>query len=308
MALPSLFSKKECRTQCAIATATYRKNSSDNEDSFAHVSKPGIPHNVVALADGIGSKEKSKEAAEIVTNFIKQQFTQVRLPAVYNPSWEKIYKRIRQHLRQYTQSPYVLGNGGRDMDDLFATTLLIACEWGDYFDISYVGNGVVIHIRPCFQFLNEEIPPQSISYHLNPHTVAQQGKEALYRFISPNGSDAQVTPTVLRLKKDLLQGDIIIVATDGLDSADQANVGQTDDGLWVQVPEILMRLYQLIRSFLSVAHLPETSLQIMLESFLATLRNEEKLKDDTTIGILITGEVFDYQLKHAADFAAKGGS
>jgi len=169
--------------------------------------------------------------------------------------------------------------------DQFGTTLLIAIETKQSFKIGYLGNGSIFHIKGNFEnCLSESRPTPTCAVNLlNPHSIQKDGKETLTGYLSPI---LFYEPSIIELYKDKVNGDILILTTDGLGSNDQIQLGKDGSGIWWSRTEMwLPELLKKIKCALQNDSKPGT-----LKSFLNEMKINKKLDDDTTIGLMITNK------------------
>jgi hypothetical protein len=177
------------------------------------------------------------------------------------------------------------------------TTLLCALELENEFLIAYSGNGSIWHTKGSFNKFspNRYLPWNSINL-LNPHCSEEDGKAALYRYISV--SDAQYLPTVIRLSKNLFTpGDIIIVTSDGVYSSDQVQIGKDEsETVWIRSEESMPILYSELSDFLkkNPKETKNEDLEFALNVFLENLKTKNYMHDDTTLGVIITEKAIDF--------------
>jgi PPM family protein phosphatase len=278
---------------CSIASLT---NKSENQDcsSIFHNSKLGI--NGLAIADGIGSFKNAKEASEFAVNFIK--FAIEELNSLEDLNFEFLFKRTKERMIE------VFCSDTENTTETYGTTLLVILEYelNNYHQIkfAYVGNGSIWHLRGNFNHFNESqlLPWNSINY-LNPHSIQQDGKDALYKLISVSPKFEEAIPTVFNLRSDENFGDIFMVCTDGIYSYDQIQIGKDNIGkTWISGETSMALFYSYLNKYFKIQDAQDSGeLTQVLEDYLKRLNETEELDDDATLGVLILPKVFEYQNK-----------
>lgn len=245
----------------------------------------------IAVADGVGSTKNAKGASLFCMQSLREYFSKEEIPVQGTSVWiETIFQRTQ---KKWLEEKVEIGN----------TTLLTAAISTKYIStqihIGYVGNGAIFHVRGNFRELKNQnnlvFPWNAINY-LNPHTLENKdGKESLYKYISNiEGTENKAIPSRIALLQDDDFGDIIILMTDGIFSNDQIAFGNNSSGVWQKVDEKLQKLFELIRDFLESNILTSDTLQKKLKDYLENLKNEKKIDDDASIGILITSQAIKY--------------
>ena len=299
-------------TICAVASATYRQHPADNQDAVRTADCPVRGLRAVVVADGLGSQEHAglgaRWAVDIVAHLIESA------PALA-PEWEpahawsekemrNLFVQARQGLRERAEAYCAEEDIDCDRENSFGTTLLIAIETETTVWLGYVGNGAIWHIRGGFNdFLENQYLPWNALNYLNPHTLQNsQGKEALYRLISPSDED-ESEPTILQLQKDSAYGDILVICTDGIHSNDQVHIGRTKDGtIWQKAEPPILRFFEALSELFvksSPAELTDVRLQTALRKYLERLCADGLLDDDSSLGVIMTSAALHYQDQRA---------
>lgn len=243
----------------------------------------------IAVADGVGSTKNAKGASSFCMQSLGEYFSEHPTLNLSSKWIEDLFKKIQS---KWVKQKVEIGN----------TTLLtasIAEPFRDKIHIGYVGNGAIFHIRGNFRELKNQnnlvFPWNAINY-LNPHTLENKdGKETLYKYISNNkDTEGKAMPSTIELFQDDNFGDIIILMTDGIFSNDQIAFGNNSSGVWQKVDEKLQKLFELIRDFLEGNIFSAEILQKKLQTYLEELKNNKKIDDDASIGILITSQAIKY--------------
>lgn len=276
----------------AVSTETKKAENQDFADCFI-----GDSYNAVFLADGLGSYKYAKKSSEIVVNFFKEKAELMgSSESVKNsvPSaFQQVYKEAKQKLIDYANETF--SEEERKEDNLLGTTAITLVETENRIKIAYVGNGAIWHIRGNFnEFPESYLFPWNAINILNPHTIPEKGKEALYKLISDSADFNESMPSVIEIDKDKVIGDIIMICTDGIFSADQVKAGKNDKGIWVKYENSMMEFFKHISHYFKTATLYDNnSLLEIIKLYLAEIK--PTLDDDATIAVLLTKEVLAYQ-------------
>lgn len=256
-------------------------NKSENQD--AHIEL----ENAIIVADGLGSLSFAGEASQIVVQSIHAEL-------LYNI--EKSEKTDFNLIFENAKSKLILQatETGNDANH-YGTTVIVALDREKVLEIAYAGNGAIWHIKGNFnEFPSTYLFPWNAINLLNPHSIPQGGKEALYRLISANSSFQEAEPSIITLKKDDFFGDILMICTDGVFSNDQLNMGNNSAGKWIKFEETMNIFFQNIKLFFEeVAEPSRESLSDFITNYLEAIK--PIIDDDASVGILITPQVLNYQ-------------
>ncbi len=280
-----------------VASTTYRKDPSENQDAVATADNPRCGLRAVIVADGLGSQAHAGLGAQWAVEAAAASIAGV--PGMDACTLRQLFAQARVHVKQKA-AEYCAREGIQvDPEQSFGTTLIVAVESMAELWLGYVGNGGLWHLRGNFNDLspNHYAPWNALNY-LNPHTVQNEmGKEALYRMISISARDEEAQPAILCLGKDFEYGDIVMTCTDGIFSHDQVNVGRTKDGTtWIKMEPPMLRFFATLNGFFS---LPENTtdgaLSAALRAYADELRTEHLLDDDASLGVIVTAPTVRYQ-------------
>lgn len=286
-----------------IACATNTNKSSINQDYCVTLKNSNIGISGVVVADGIGSHFKSEIAAKFCSIKLKEILE--GLIDINELSFEKHFKDIKLALIEYAKNTDEFDFSSIDKSQSLGTTLICVIDCGETYQIAYAGNGSVWQIDGRFNKFGKNfyLPWNSINL-LNPHSIEQEGKAALYRYLSV--SDTQHRPTVLILSKNQFSpGEILIATTDGVFSNDAVPIGKdANNTLWIKGEETLPILYNHLSNFLSASprDAKNEDLEFTLNQFLDELKEKSIMHDDTTIGAIISERTIDY---HQTEFEKK---
>ena len=256
-------------------SVTNKHSEESNQDAVAIVRNRFQNLNAVIVADGIGGLANGGDAARIAVSVAKDLLSSDR-PIDIN----EVFANVQLSLHHIVKS-----RADNIELDQFGTTLLIATETKESFKVGYLGNGSIYHIRGNFEnCLNESRPTPTCAVNLlNPQSIQKDGKETLTGFISPI---LLCEPSIIEIFKDKVNGDILIVTTDGLGSNDQIQLGKDGSGIWWSRTEMwLPELLKKIKFAIQNDSKPGT-----LKNFLNEMKANKKLDDDTTLGLIITNK------------------
>lgn len=281
-----------------IACATDSNKSGTNQDFCVTLENSKIGISGFIVADGIGSHFKSELAAEFCSNKLKEILES--LSDINELNFEKHFKDVKLALIDYAKNSDEFDFNSIEKSQSLGTTLICVIDCGKTYQIAYVGNGSVWLIDGRFNKFGKNfyLPWNSINL-LNPHSIEQEGKAALYRYLSV--SDVQYRPTILILgKNQFIPGEILIATTDGIFSNDAVQIGKDENNtLWIKVEETLPILYNHLSNFLSAnpSNAKNEDLKLKLNQFLKELKEKSIMHDDTTIGAIISELTIDYHQK-----------
>ena len=279
------------RSLAAVASFTRKKA---NQDSFAVVHNHHNGMTGVVVADGVGSFYGSRDASVVVSTAIKSHLeADMPISAV---NLKQAFAGARSVLSDFIDVRAEQLPANVDPRNAHGTTALCAVDAGDSFKIAYVGNGCILHLRGDFDQVSPgRLLPSNIANLLNPHCHWHQGRGMLARIISPTTSDAESTPTVLEFSPDELLGDILVVASDGIYSYDDVQIGKDSQGeVFIEAKRSIVWLYEALSDFLR-GGLTEWALESCLQSYLARLNQNQLVDDDCTVAVLISGRALRYR-------------
>lgn len=274
----------------AFATITPK---SENQDDCNAVSVNNL--NSVFVADGLGSYLYAKEASKQVISYLTSNVSTIDVQQSKNtiPNFTTIFKNTKDKLIEFANDFYI--TNPKQEENNLGTTLLVAFENESKLIFSYVGNGGGWHIKGNFsEFSSNYLYPWNAINILNPHTLPENGKEALYKLISDSTDYKECIPSVIELHKDNEVGDIFMICTDGIFSSDQYKAGKNDKGIWVKYEHSMFKFYEYLNHFFKSCQLySKEALTEILVQYLEDIKPQ--LDDDATIGIIITKETLNFQ-------------
>jgi hypothetical protein len=275
-----------------VAFATITPKSVNQDNCNANSNKNS---NTVIVADGLGSYLYAKEASSQVVNFLISNTSSLDISNNKNavPNFPTIFKNVKSNLLEFADDFYKT-NPKQDENNL-GTTLLVTFENESKIIFSYVGNGGGWHIKGNFsEFPSNYLYPWNAINVLNPHTLPENGKEALYKLISDSDDFKESIPSVIEIHKDKDIGDIFMICTDGIFSSDQYKAGKNDRGIWVKYEHSMFKFFEYLNHFFKTCkHYSKEALTDILIQYLEDIKPQ--LDDDASIGIIITKETLNYQ-------------
>jgi PPM family protein phosphatase len=225
----------------AVATIS---SKAVNQDAAAVLENTEIPCKGVVVTDGLGSHYGAELAATQTVELFRASVARCSLNSGVDIC--AICAEAVRMLRAYIDDHASTLPEHLDVTNAFGTTMLIALNEPTRLQLGYVGNGAMIHLRGDFtEFPDRQLLPWSAINYLNPHSISRNGRNILYKFLSPTVSTEQSTPTVLTLTKDLaFVGDIVLVCSDGISSYDQTRIGADAEGnIWINGEPSLKDFY-----------------------------------------------------------------
>lgn len=268
-----------------------------NQDSVSAVSLPK-KCNIIAVADGLGSFYKSEYASRFVCeNLVEVIEKQDNFEELL---FENVFEEITLNLKNKVAEDFGSENSH---ENSFGTTLLCCIESDDEFKIGYLGNGGIFHLRGNFNSFPDRfyLPWNSINL-LNPHSIEQSGKNAMYKLIEPNYKNGQIIPSVIRIRKDKLHfGDIILLCSDGVYSYDEVQMGKDPKGkIWISGEETMEKFYKHLNCYFSNEEYTNEALDAIINEYLEDLKNSDLIHDDTSLALMISSKVQSFQLDKIA--------
>jgi serine/threonine protein phosphatase PrpC len=276
------------KTVIATATNTNKSENQDNKGEFV-----GETINCIFIADGLGSFKYPRLASERVIDSLKTNAQSFDISSTTHARFDELFKKSKEKLIEFANEN--LKEKDKEEQNLYGTTAIMVFDDDERISIGYVGNGAVWHIRGNFNdFPSSYHYPWNAINILNPHTIPEKGKEVLYRLISNSSDFSECVPTSIDIIKDRTFGEIIMICTDGIYSADQLKAGKNDKGIWVRYEPAILKFFDYLKDFFkSKDYYSKEDFEAMLNAYLEELK--PTLDDDATIGILVTKEALKYQ-------------
>ncbi|NOU17733.1 MAG: hypothetical protein HOO91_09265 [Bacteroidales bacterium] len=283
-------------TSRSIVVSLRETVKSVNQDWDCNSRNDSIKANLIAIADGLGSFDKAELASSAVIKGIRDNFKEAEI--IKEIELQPFFKKVAESLDCNVNNQ--LGENQQIPENAYGTTCICAIETQDSFKIGYSGNGAILHLKGNFIDFPEDIYnlPWCLNNYLNPHTVPENGKEALYKYFSYGASPKQYSPSIIELTKDNHEfGDIIIICSDGIYSSDHDNVGKDSNGnVWLEVNKNLLKLIKALRTYvIQNEDYKKETLELAMKSYLKELKETPGgMDDDCSLGIIITGQALTY--------------
>lgn len=265
-----------------------------NEDFLQDFINPILNFKGFVLADGIGSHYQP----DLGSRFCVKTLCDVlgNISNISELDFKKIFQKVALSLK------HEFLNNDDDFENpksAYGTTLIACLDFENKFIVAYLGNGSVWHLRGNFNALinKQRYLPWNALNLLNPHTVDENGKEALYKFIALETEEIQIEPSVMEIYKDNeIYGDLLIASTDGLYSSDHIPIAKDrDGGLWISGEKKMELLFNTLKEFSENENLSEQNFKEKLDEYALNIKEQKLLDDDTTFGIIYSQKAIEYQ-------------
>lgn len=292
-----IYSVETKRPAACVAGSTNRSELAASQDYVGAVENLRAGISAVLVADGLGAFEHSEMAARRAVETAISRLESI--PSLGELDFTALFRECQNAVRELACKHCADTGLQLDFEHSFGTTMIVGVDTPEELLVAYVGNGSAWHLRGNFNHFgaNRYIPWSAVNY-LNPHTLENNlGREALYRLISPSNDDKECAPTVVRISKDSVQGDILLVCTDGISSLDQAQVGKYRDGsVWTRAEDPVLRFYTALAEYFQESHeFTGASLKSAMNRYLDELRSKGLLDDDASLGLILTPDAVAYQ-------------
>jgi serine/threonine protein phosphatase PrpC len=278
----------------SCASQTHKKDKPNQDDCDIFENKK-FGFKGVIVADGLGSHYNSELSSKFCTAKLKEKLEFIdKLPFSFN----ELFAEVKKELEIFAECE--LSQEDRSKTNL-GTTLICAVEFEHEYQIAYVGNGSIFQIAGNFNHFNASysLPWNSVNF-LNPHNKEEDGQSKMFKYIS-TAANVSTIPSVITLSKnDDAYGDIIVIASDGVYSNDEAKMGPDANGvLWVMGEETMIELYKALNGLFknNPSEIAEKDLKFDLDKYLTLLKNRNIMDDDTTLGVIISEKTIQYQQK-----------
>jgi serine/threonine protein phosphatase PrpC len=271
-----------------IAVAT-RSRKAVNQDAAAVACHPDLPLAGVVVADGLGSHFGADEAARIAVTTVTES-----IESAHDTTSQWLlsaFAAARLEIERLVCDRSETLPAELNLAEAFGTTLLCGMDMPDRLMVGYVGNGAIIHLRGDFlAFPPTQLLPWNAVNYLNPHSRMVRGTNVLYKWLGPQTTAAQSSPTVLEIAKDdSFVGDLLLVCSDGISSLDQTPIGlDADKRMWIRADRSVAMLYAHLKEFIAHEALTSDALHVCLEHYLLDLDAAHLVGDDCTIGVVVT--------------------
>ncbi len=271
-------------------TVTEKKVNEDFIDSFQN---DILNFQGIVLGDGIGSHYNPELGSKFCVSELVRLLKEIT--EISDLDFNLLFKKISISLKKEFK------NSSEEIEPskAYGTTLICILDFEHKFIVAYLGNGSVWHLRGNYpELINKQryLPWSAINI-LNPHTIDEGGKEALYKFFALESSDEQIEPSVITIQKDnVLFGDVLIASTDGLYSNDHIPIAKDGEGgLWIGGEKKMELLFKSLKEFSITSQLTNESLTIKLNSYVESIKEQKLLDDDTSFGLIYTTKAVEYK-------------
>ena len=134
---------------------------------------------------------------------------------------------------------------------------------------------------------------ESKSYNLNKEL--HYDGNPIFVYIDKNlNRSIRILQDEFEIEKDKSVGDIFMICTDGIYSADQLKAGKNEKGVWVRYEPTMLKFFEYLKHFFKNNQLyNKESVEQTINLYLEELKST--FDDDATLGILITKEALNYQ-------------
>lgn len=286
---------------CAVASETDRSDSSKSQDAFCHQYVKEAKANIIAIADGVGSSFRSEIGSQFVVNKAVELISETLQKGISDIDFNNLFDVIQQELDKEIEKLFeghmeVIPDSKTNSN--FGTTLIVGVDFPEKFVAAYIGNGSILHLNSRFiTFPHYVAFPWNAINILNPHTIDYEGKESLYKMFLYKGRKETHTPSVISLLKDNTgDGELFVLATDGVYSNDHENPAQDADGnIWLPISSQLDSLCKSLKGYvLGDEAITNETLHKTISTYLLSLKNSHGLNDDTTLGVFISPTACNY--------------
>ncbi|MCL2072673.1 MAG: protein phosphatase 2C family protein [Marinilabiliaceae bacterium] len=256
-------------------------NKEINEDAHINFICNGMT--IFAVADGISSHSAAADASSHVIEYIKNNANSIN---TVSDSLNQLFSDINDSLCEFAKTDKYKDQNNKK---LLGTTLILGVETEKEVTFAYVGDGSIIHIRGTIGcFSGKDVDPWFTNL-LNPH-IKPEKKDVLYKMLSNESDKENIKPAIIRIEKDIDEGDAFIICTDGIASQDkdQRKYKHETEGWLYKCNDYLSKLFVLLKNFKRADDHLELKKDLDRKIRLFLENNESKFRDDATLAILIT--------------------
>lgn len=277
-----------------ITCASETHKTTTNQDAACLVHNLKLGFRGVIVADGIGSHARSELSSKFCAERLKEKLED--LESINNIDFKSFFFQLKMELIEYANVNLTIEE---KVNNPFGTTLICVLDIEDEYHIAYIGNGSIWQISGNFNHfgLNRYLPWNSVNL-LNPHTIEEEGKSKLYRFLSVSDT-IDPSPSIIKISKnEASYGDLIVITSDGVYTNDEVRIGKDDSGVvWMMGDETMLLLYERLKILFqsNPQKINEEDVKFELENYLNVLKEKKIMHDDTTLGIIISQKVIQHQ-------------
>jgi len=266
-----------------------------NQDACAVASNPDHLLSAVIVADGLGSHFGAEIASAAVADSLAAYLSALHREAPLD--LREAFAFAHTRLIDEVERRHDPLSSEINWQSAFGTTAICAVETARTIVLAYAGNGAIFHIRGNFNtFGPAQLLPWTALNYLNPHSIPLNGRNAMYKLLSPRSPREETEPSLVEIAKDDTHfGDIILCCTDGIYSYDQVSIGRdAQRNLWISGESSMERFYAALKRFFDDEPSID-ALETTLEQYLAELRDAALINDDCTVGVMITQKALEFQ-------------
>jgi serine/threonine protein phosphatase PrpC len=289
---------KEIIENLSIVASGTMSNKPVGQDACKNIFVENGKAHIVAVADGLGSHPHAEKGSRFVVDKAVELLESALMSGNDRIDFDEVFKQIQGALDKHIEQllPKLPDSDKLIPEECFGTTLIVGIDYPDRFVAAYVGNGAIFNISGYFaEFPPVIYLPWNAINMLNPHTVEQDGREALYKLFSWKGKT--YSPTVFEIQKNRdIPGEIFVLTTDGVYSSDHSIPGKDSEGaIWIPSSITTERLFEFLKDYLLQSSISESSLEQAIKiKYLSELKRNKEMDDCTTVGIIITEKCYDY--------------
>lgn len=244
--------------------------------------------NLIIVCDGIGEFNQSEIAAETLIDNLKFNSngdSNTTLSYISNTKEVIVNEKIE---------------GG--------TTLIFAAI--DYYKaplqikLAYLGNGSIIHFGGDFSELPNSYGDSNKFYRYSNLLIPHVDKEGvLLKHVSHQSEPNDLIPTFMDLTLSGVNGDILLILSDGICSLEDEIIVQDEQGrIWRNQSETVIFIIEALHSWLKAnwKTITNEALDEFIKTTLKALKELKKLEDDASCGVIVSEQVITYyREKHA---------
>lgn len=242
--------------------------------------RAGYDANKIVICDGVGEFNDSAVVAEISLDNV-----------LLANNKQEIIARIEKSVQSILTNNII---GGTTL----ISAIIETCEDISFVKIAYLGNGSIFHLHGDYFELPASYNQSNKAYRFSNILIPHIDKEgSLLRHISHDSKAYELTPSFIDLSLTGISGDIILIFSDGISTLEEDIIVMDDQQrIWrnqsSNVSIILNDLHEWL--ILNSKSITQRNISDFLESTLKKFKEEKKLEDDASIGLIITQPVLNY--------------
>ena len=267
-----------------IAAAASKGNKNPNQDAFL-VSDFGS-RKLLCIADGVGSAQDAHLASRLVVAEASASVGELlQSKEISFKALSTVWLGVAEKLKQlYTQNRQLYPPGVTALQ----TTLLTVIEDSEQYWVGMLGNGSVLLVRGDFFHFPQHVWPWCVTDLFVSHQVLDAvGNARLVGYLSGEGQVG--APRFCCLRKDQVDGEFLIVTTDGVNSIDQTKELRDHSGRIAHLvnPLVISLFTQYLRTVVT-GQSTGVALQAELQQALERFLDSSHFDDDATVGVLLS--------------------